>query len=133
MDPFSIRVHKPFLFHPNFCLLFVAYMEELKKTMVMVMFPNLYIPLLSYYSVQFGEKTSKGYKGQTLSNFVKCCETRIAIYVGLLVHNTMESADLVHALFQLGLYASRNQKEFGNQICEEFLKNGSCMGLLFIK
>ena len=60
MDPFSIIMHKPVLFHPNFCLLFVAYMEELKKTMLMVMFPNLYIPLLSYYSVQFSEKMSKG-------------------------------------------------------------------------
>lgn len=75
-------------------------------------------------------KDRKGKPCQTLSNAVKLV---LLFYVGLLVHNTMESADLVHALFQLGLYASRNQKEFGNQICEEFLKNGSCMGLLFIK
>ena len=28
MDPFSIRMPKPVLLHPNFCLLFAAYLEE---------------------------------------------------------------------------------------------------------
>ena len=32
----------------------------------------------------------------------RCSETPIAIYVGLLVHNSTGSTDLVHALFQLG-------------------------------
>ena len=48
LDPFSIRMYKPVLFHAMFCLLFTAYLEEQVKTMVTVMFPILYVLLLSY-------------------------------------------------------------------------------------
>ena len=48
MDPFSIKMQRPGLLYSNLCLLFAAYLEELVRTMVMVMFLSLYVPLLSY-------------------------------------------------------------------------------------
>ena len=56
-------------------------------------------------------------------------ETPIAVYVVLLVHNLTGSSDLVDALFRLGLSISNDRvhqirKSFGDQICEEFQKDG---------
>ena len=48
VDPFLIKMHKPILFYHKFWVLFAAYLEELVKTMVMVMFASLYFLLHSY-------------------------------------------------------------------------------------
>ena len=84
--------------------------------------------LLYSNSVKRRRKDSKGNSRQQ-----RCRETPIAIYAGLLVHNATGSADLVDALFQLGLSISYDRvqeirKKFGDQICEEFLKGGVVWG-----
>ena len=56
-------------------------------------------------------------------------ETPTIVYVGLLVHNLTGSSLLVDALFRLGLTISYDRvqqirKSVGDQICEEFRKDG---------
>ena len=60
-------------------------------------------------------------------------ETPVAVYVGLMIHNSTGSEALVNAMFRLGLSISYDRlqeirKSFGDQICQTFLDSGVVWG-----